>query len=331
MLLRDNLDEIILMRKSGMTLREVGDAFGVSGERVRQLTDGLDVSGYHHDDKAKAIEMRRAGSKIKEIAEALSVGICTARSWELGIERGTDVAADFWRRVDKTGDCWLWTNSFYPTGYGHLRFGGKSTYAHRVAWELTNGPIPAGLFVCHKCDNPPCCNPAHLFLGTPAENAHDRDTKRRGYFSRPGRVFPDGQVCRIAKLTADQVAQIRYFYGRGLARQLELSKIFGVANQTISAIIHGVTWKSVAGFVLPATKEKSVVVGTRFTQRKNKSLSDAIVIQMRYFYNRGMARQAELSRIYNISDGRVSEIVRCISRRRVSSSLITYQPSPEVI
>lgn len=94
----------------------------------------------------------------------------------------------FWIRVDKKGldDCWEWTGPCKAGSvkgksfYGHLHFRGKVIGAHRLAWILTHGPIPKGLEVCHKCDNPGCCNPNHLWLGTHLENIRDRDSKGRG-------------------------------------------------------------------------------------------------------------------------------------------------------
>lgn len=90
--------------------------------------------------------------------------------------------ARFWSRVAKSDGCWLWTGArFGPNGYGAVRFQKRNSSAHRVSWMIHFGPIPDGLFVCHKCDNPPCCNPAHLFLGTIGDNTRDMIAKGRGF------------------------------------------------------------------------------------------------------------------------------------------------------
>ena len=88
----------------------------------------------------------------------------------------------FWAKVDKDGDCWTWMARRQPRGgYGQFQLDGRTRSAHRVAWTLTNGPIPDGLCVLHRCDNPPCVNPEHLWLGTKAENNQDMTEKGRRF------------------------------------------------------------------------------------------------------------------------------------------------------
>lgn len=85
----------------------------------------------------------------------------------------------FWSKVEKAEGCWLWTAYRDDDGYGSIRVGRKAELAHRVAWWLTNGPIPPGLHVLHRCDRPECVNPDHLFLGTQLDNVVDMYRKGR--------------------------------------------------------------------------------------------------------------------------------------------------------
>jgi len=118
-----------------------------------------------------------------------------------------------------------------------------------VAWELTNGPIPKGLCVCHRCDNPLCCNPSHLFLGTFAENNADRKRKGRngttaftGFSTDP----PRGEQNRHAKLTEKMVTTLRQLYDAGALNQRRAARELGVNFTTIQAIVKRKTWKHVA-------------------------------------------------------------------------------------
>lgn len=136
--------------------------------------------------------------------------------------------ARFWASVDKTGDCWLWARYRHPSGYGQF----SHMQAHRVAWELTHGPIPEGVVVCHRCDNPSCVNPDHLFLGTDAENIADRDAKGRG---------PRGLRNGRAVLTPDRVGELRAAAQGGLSAA-QLGRMFGVSPSQANRVATGKRW-----------------------------------------------------------------------------------------
>lgn len=142
----------------------------------------------------------------------------------------------FWSKVDKRGpdECWEWTGTIGSRwGYGFLFSEGRSRPAHRVSWKLHNGPIPDGMFICHHCDNRPCVNPKHLFLGSAADNAADMAAKGRCRSRGVG-----GEASGNAKLTAEQVVAIRAELGPHAA----IAKRYGVSRPSISNIKSGRTW-----------------------------------------------------------------------------------------
>lgn len=131
--------------------------------------------------------------------------------------------------TDKSGDCWVWTGGRVAQGYGRLRVNGKDLAAHRMAWVRASGPIPAGLLVCHRCDNRKCVRPDHLFLGTVADNNRDKKIKGglRGY--------------RI-KLRPDDVREIRAINPRTRAEIQRTAKQFSVSELTIHRVVQRVIW-----------------------------------------------------------------------------------------
>lgn len=140
-----------------------------------------------------------------------------------------------WERsfaVDAETGCWVWTKALHAKGYGVIAVGRSSDRAHRVAWKLNKGPIPAGLMVLHRCDNPPCVNPAHLFLGTNSDNMRDAVGKGRH------RTQP-------RKMTADDVRRARIDGLRGTLRLKTRARQLGVSPSTLRDAIEGRTWKSI--------------------------------------------------------------------------------------
>lgn len=112
-----------------------------------------------------------------------------------------DYAAIFWSRVQQGDGCWEWTGKKTPKGYGCLSVRGGTTRANRFAWEITNGKIPDGLVVCHKCDNPGCVRPDHLWIGTHADNIRDRDAKGRQRVGRnPHTKIEDADLPAVAEM-----------------------------------------------------------------------------------------------------------------------------------
>jgi hypothetical protein len=145
--------------------------------------------------------------------------------------------------------CREWPGQRSAKGYGLILGDGRPRYAHREALEEKLGrPIAPGMQSCHTCDNPPCTNPDHLFEGTNADNQRDSaDKGRNGRWTHPERTAR-GERCHTAKLTADQVLEIRARYRPGRQSStniVRLASAFGVAKSSISRVVRGATWTHV--------------------------------------------------------------------------------------
>jgi hypothetical protein len=135
--------------------------------------------------------------------------------------------------VNEGNGCWEWVRTINPGGYGMFYESAYPEVATRISWKIFNGEIPKGMVVCHKCDNPKCVNPNHLFLGTQKDNIHDAMKKNR---------FQKGTKNGRAKLTRKQVAEIK-FGDKQFNTKQEEADYYGVSRRTIYAIRKRLIWK----------------------------------------------------------------------------------------
>lgn len=151
-------------------------------------------------------------------------------------------------RIAEATGCWEWTKQKTKDGYGRFMISYKSYRAHRASWEIHHGPIPEGMCVLHKCDNPSCVNPDHLFLGTQQDNMKDMRRKGRGYDISKCLVkakgippIKRGESNGSAKITDRVVHEIRSRY-KEIKSQRKLSVIYGVARSQIQRIVNNKAW-----------------------------------------------------------------------------------------
>lgn len=156
--------------------------------------------------------------------------------------KGTTFEQRFWANVLKGGpdECWPWTASASKEGYGRIRRCGKLVVAHRASYEMHIGPIPEGMKVCHTCDNPPCVNPKHLWIGTDGDNTRDSITKGRPRGAKIP-VPPRGEKCVFSVLVASQVLEMRRLSQDGWCNQ-DLAAKFQIDKSGVSRIICRKRW-----------------------------------------------------------------------------------------
>lgn len=155
------------------------------------------------------------------------------------VNHPSSVVRRFWQYVHAGSpkECWLWRGSIAKRGgYGQLNDRGKLLKSHRLSYELNHGPIPIGSLICHRCNNPPCCNPGHLYAGTPKQNWDDTIAAGTRFVPNGAR----GERHHDARLDPAKVRFIRSSPAKGV----ELARQFGVSKSTITAIRKGRTWKN---------------------------------------------------------------------------------------
>ncbi len=149
-------------------------------------------------------------------------------------EEAKDFAARLRAQVSVDGERWIWTG-YTRNGYGSIQRRGVNLYTHRLSYELYVGPVPDGLFVCHRCDRRRCIRPYHLFVGTAADNIADMEAK-----GRARKVSRHGIANGNATLTESQVGEIRGLVAEG-AHQRTVARRYGCSQSTVWRISHGLT------------------------------------------------------------------------------------------
>lgn len=213
-----------------------------------------------------------------------------------------DHEVHFWNQVEKTDGCWLWKASTTSRGYGQVVRDGKHYFAHRLAFQFaTRMTILPGMCVCHKCDNPPCVNPSHLFLGTHRDNIQDASKKGR---------LAHGEGSWKAVLTDEVVAEAR--------RAIEcepltvIAKRLGVSVSALNMAVKGRTWKHVKQAPSFATSQ----------------LGAEAACDIRVLYNQGNTSMNKLARQFGTDVANISRIINNQIRHNPDYTR-TYFPTPK--
>jgi len=201
----------------------------------------------------------------------------------------------FWSCLDTSDpdSCWEWPGTRAVAGYGVKRMNYKLYLTHRLAYEYKNGPIPKGMYVCHKCDNPPCCNPSHLFLGWPQDNLRDAQQKGR---------MPKGEAHKKSKLKDNDITQIKALANSNASRA-ELANRFGVSRGTIVDVLYGRTWKHIQ------TQDTTIKNRATGSNHPFSKLTSSDVKQIRRLQKEGRS-QRSIAKQFGVSRGTIEAIIK---------------------
>jgi len=214
----------------------------------------------------------------------------------------------------KENGCWKWQGAKSQSGYGMISVKGNARYTHRLMQEKYNKPLTKDRpFTCHKCDNPSCVNPDHLFAGSHQDNMEDASNKNR----MPG-YTNTGEDHHQSKLTKNEVIEIRNKYATGNFTQEELANKYDIGRPEIGHIIRGEKWKGVGGKMLSKKERKKLYLKNRPDELPAKQgsnhhateLDENDVADIREKYHNQNVYQKSLAKEYNVSRGNIGNIVR---------------------
>jgi len=196
----------------------------------------------------------------------------------------------------QANDCWPWKGFIARNGYGYVSFHRKDMLGHRVSYIVNRGPIPEGMHVCHRCDNPACVNPNHLFLGTHQDNMDDKVRKGRQ---------PRGERNGGVKLSDAQVARIKVELAERTESNNKIARRYGVGRKAIDFIESGRNWAHIPGPPPTRKNPRNLPTGSK---HHNAKLSDADVIEIRRLLAEGTQTQRAIALHYGVSETLISAI-----------------------
>ena len=229
----------MIRKNPSLITREYWDALSRQGRRGQVVLTG-DVEVVQRKNRS-VIQIIR---KCLFCGKQMTLNLSRAKRGQLYCSRkcffNKTPTQRFWEKVKrgKRNECWIWIGSKIPQGYGNGWWNGYQELAHRISWIIANGNIPRELDVLHRCDNPPCVNPRHLFLGTAKDNALDMVEKGR---FRSGNLR--GVQIGNSKLKDADILEIRRFYKTKEYTYTSLGRRYGVSYQQIANIISKKHWK----------------------------------------------------------------------------------------
>lgn len=209
----------------------------------------------------------------------------------------------FWSKADKSPHpkgCWLWTRCRDKDGYGNFQYQGRRNYSHRIAYRVTHGPIPPGMVVSHSCDEPNCINPDHLSATTHMDNMKDKVKKGR-------HNMPRGTNHYMAKLTDDQVREIRVDCASGTMSQSAIARKYGVCQMMISRIKRGLRYTEQPLQEVPDAKE----------YYQPLKITDQQVLEIIELCKSGTMLQREIGAKYGVRQDHISRIFRGHRRKKL--------------